>query len=149
MSHHYLLVSVTAPPTLAFGDRDSPGRLLAFGRSYTEITFPNAGDLFLGFYDWLRTSQRCVVGVRLSLHRHCDALQQLVTANAYAEWVSRGILQIMFADPSINIDEEMSMDQDFMVTRVYRSGNGMIALLFDADALSPEDIHDLGAHIAC
>ena len=135
----YLVLSLLGSLRILVRKDDAPGGLSAFDRVYREIEFPEKRDAFLGFYDWLRTADRRVVGVDLLLHKHCEGLQQQIPETSYARWIAPGILRILF-EVSADIDDEASVDQEFLATRCYRAQDGAIALLFDADELGENDL---------
>jgi len=87
----------------------------------------------VGFYDWLRTDERKVVGVRLTIFdEEFDYLTSEIAHLNYVKRLSDSVgFEIYFTDKTqYNID--VSDDQDFMDNRIYRSADGTLAISFNA-----------------
>lgn len=111
------------------------------GRRFADINERWSQELGLGFYDWLRASaggEEVVVGVQLILHSGRNVLRSLLPERDYIEWRTDDIVRIHFSSQSI--DEHLSIDQDFTVSRCLRAEDGSVALLFDASEFSARQI---------
>jgi hypothetical protein len=130
----------------AVRDQDAPQSLEAFGRRYAELTLPDSEgeEAYLGFYDWLRSFAGEVVGVRLTLHEDRLAYQSALPPREYVRRVHDGIVEIMLVE-DLPVDEDESVDQEFVASRIYRAADGSIAMLFDTGALSVEQLARFGS----
>lgn len=122
--------------TLATAPADSPREIFAFGLRALEII--GGSDGFLGFYDWLRTPQRKVVGLRLTIDERPD-LYGLIPSAPYVVRDSQDIINFLFSSHE-EIDQDASMDQDFDESRVYVDELGETILSFYADSLTSEEL---------
>lgn len=130
--------------TLATTPADSPRELFAFEASAREVM--GGKDGFLGFYDWLRTPQGKVVGLRLSIDNRPD-LNGLIPNAPYVVRDTPDIINFMFSSPE-EIDEDASMDQDFYESRVCADELGATILSFCADSLTSEELGRIAGEAA-
>ena len=100
------------------------------------VTFRDsgAGD-WLGFYDWLRTSDDRVIGVRITLDEEIDRLLQLKALNVEIDQTRRKIL-IFFSDRR-DFDERTSDDQDFGDNRLFYGDDDSVLLTFNPPIVQP------------
>jgi hypothetical protein len=102
------------------------------------------GD-WIGFYDWLRTADGRVIGLRswieLSELRSLGALPAVNEALEFEE----GCLHVWFSDLR-EFDEEKSDDQDLGTHRLMRSDDGVLALGVSTESLSKNDCDELCMH---
>lgn len=111
-------------------------------RNFIELDKQWEKPLYLGFYDWLRTSNNDVVGIRVILHDGRERLREILPIRSYIEWTSPCIVEVMFR-PNIAIDDSTSVDQEFSISRCLRSEDGTVALIFDASALDHSQIESI------
>jgi hypothetical protein len=96
---------------------------------------------WVGFYDWLRTSEGEVVGVRTWLHDDGDTAMQLSEVLAQNDSVDRGGHGELLIWPSgrCAFDEWMSGDQSLGTHRLLQNESGELALTFEIDALTDKE----------
>lgn len=119
-------------------DLRAPLPLTRGGREFADVSDDWGDSFFLGFYDWLRTADETVVGIRLTLHDGRESLRELLPAWPYVSWLAPSIVEIMFSDADGDIAD--SVDQEFSESRCLRSADGEVALVFDASQLSSEQL---------
>lgn len=112
------------------------------GCNFVDLNRQWETTLYIGFYDWLRTSKNSVVGIRVILHDGRERLREVLPIRSYIDWVSPHIVEIMFS-PNIVIDDSASVDQEFSVSRCLLSEDGTVALLFDASALDHSQVENI------
>jgi hypothetical protein len=98
------------------------------------ITFRDsgAGD-WLGFYDWLRTSDKQLIGVRVTLDPGISELRlQLPAPNVEIDTTSRKVL--VFFSGRRDYDEQKSDDQDFGDNRLFYGDDGSVLMTFNPPA---------------
>ena len=86
----------------------------------------------VGFFDWLRTDDELVIGVRLTIFD--DELDYLVpefARPAYVHQPDSVIVEIFFTEER-QFNPELSNDQDFLDNWIYLSTDGLYAISFDA-----------------
>ncbi len=125
-----VIVGGARPPSLQPYNAPSRGK----GESTIEIDGAifrdsGAGDWF-GFYDWLRTSDDLVIGVRIALFESIDQLLRLTASNMEID-AGRKILSIFFSNRR-DYDEKKSDDQDFGDNWVFYGDDGSVLLTFNA-----------------
>ncbi len=130
----YLFVRSSDPCSPRFLARDQPGRYDCGDVVFTEVVVD--GNVFLGFYDWLRTSSGQVVGVSLILHDDRQHIVRALLEGQFGEWDGPEIMSILFRADA-EIDWERSGGQEFSVSRCYMGSDGAVALLFDASEIVP------------
>jgi hypothetical protein len=116
---------------------DKP-RLLLTPDDMTRITFRQKDyidlgiETFYGFYDWLRTAERVVIGVRIDLSANelRSILLDIKNLNYVSLIQNSNTIEIFFTDKK-NYDPELSADQDLLDNRLYMSDDGIYALSFD------------------
>ncbi len=88
----------------------------------------------VGFYDWLRTDEKEVIGVRLTIFdEELDYLvPELARPNYVQEIIDSVGVEIFFTDER-QYNPDYSDDQDFMDNRIYQSADGGLAISFDAE----------------
>lgn len=90
------------------------------------------GDL-AGFYDWLRNSEKHIIGVRYLPDDELNSLRIAITHLPYVlTHTKQNGIEVYFSDERCFV-ESFSDDQDFGNNRVYRSETGRFALSFNAD----------------
>jgi hypothetical protein len=138
----YLLVLFTPALSLAMRTEDAPGRLVVGGSTFREVSTEGKGGLFLGFYDWIRTSGGRIVGLNLTFHDDREDIQRVLRQAGVGSWLTPYVFRAVF-DGSADIDEGASIDQEFSVSRCYLGPEGQVVLLFDASELTEDDCHAL------
>ena len=138
----YLLLQLLPTLLLSVRREDAPERIVVVGASLVEVRVKDDGGLFLGFYDWLRTSAGRVIGVDLTFHDGREIVQEALLGAGVGTWLTPDIFRVVF-DQQGEIDDEASVDQEFSVSRCYLGPEGQVALLFDASELTKEDISAL------
>lgn len=90
-------------------------------------------DTFVGFYDWLRTEQKNVIGVRIDFFS--DEFESLKSELLKLSYVSHSdeseAIDIFFLRNN-KIDLDKSDDQDFLDNKIYKSYDGTYAISFDS-----------------
>lgn len=114
----------------------------AFEVGETKYTDVGLGD-WTGFYDWLRSSEGVLLGVRYWPADANDALFENAGSVAYASIGTAGYLEIYFSQEGPS-DPRRSNDQEFQYDAVFRSAEGEWAIVFDTAALTPSDLAQLG-----
>ena len=88
-------------------------------------------DKFFGHYDWLRTNNGLVIGVRMSfLTNEFDDLLLQIKKLRYVSLPGSDILEVFFTDGR-EYDPDISDDQDLLDNRLFRSSDGTYAITFD------------------
>jgi hypothetical protein len=95
-----------------------------------------------GFYDWLRCSNKKIIGVRWFPHEDNSSFLRKLTAmqiNDNIE-VSYDKLELrIFFSSARAIDESNSRDQDFLGNHIYNSKAEKCAISFSTDSLSLDE----------
>jgi len=138
----YLVIQLAPSLLLDVRKNDSPGSISFEGTALQEVEAPSDAGLFLGFYDWLRTSDGRVVGVELTFHDHRDAIQHVLETVSVGRWIAPDIFRVLF-DELAQVDDDASVDQEFSVSRCYKGPDGRVALLLDAAEVAKEDLDAL------
>jgi hypothetical protein len=139
----FLVIFLLVEPRVEVLDEDVR-KLTRNGEQFSEYTGNWVNEkFFLGFYDWLRTTNDRVIGLNLTLHQGREGLSRILPARKYLLWEAPYVLRILLEDGTI--DEVRSVDQEFAVSRCFRSPSGAVALLFDASELTDRQIRDLQA----
>jgi len=135
----FLVVALKSPVQL-FLSRDEIGTALSLGgTAFREV---DALD-FTGFYDWLRTSEGEILGVRYSPFEGCaDELLETGRRLEYTQVEDQRSLLIFFSERR-TVDTQRSVNQDFGGNRVFVSVEHLYALTFNADRLSDRDVSTL------
>jgi len=134
-----VLLAVCGPRlALRLGQRAPGPRLSVDGVDFVEV---RDGD-FAGFYDWLRTVDGRVIGVRWwlfeELRRLCDRLQ----GRDYALVDPACRFVDLWFSTERAFDPGQSNDQDFGNNRVLESDNGDLLLSFNLDRVGSAIIGD-------
>lgn len=104
----------------------------AFGWNGHE--FQDVGiDTFFGFYDWLRTTDEKIIGVRMIFSAgEVDFLIPKLAKPQYVEWtLGSTAIEIFFTDEK-TYSPSLSADQGFFGNRIYKSDDGTYAMSFGA-----------------
>jgi hypothetical protein len=134
-----------------FGRYTLSSRVFPFPKKNIQILdqeysyFPCGRKEFLGCYDWLRDPDSKLVGFRLWVDPFATNLLQIVPNRKYVTFDCPEVFRVNFR-PSLEIDEESSMVQDFGKMRAFRSASGGVTLSVDAEELSSEDWYEIGAY---
>jgi hypothetical protein len=128
----FLTILIQDPPILDFSDTDSPCRLEVGSEVFIEIQSQAATGPFLGFYDWLRSSTGEIVGLRITFHDQRERAIEVLRQSHIGEWETSEIFHLMFFHSDIQVDETLSVDQEFSVSRIYSAPDGQVALLVEA-----------------
>lgn len=116
--------------------------LVESGRVLADICSDWGDSMYLGFYDWLRVpGSALIAGVNLILHDNRELVLSVIPPRHYVEWISSFIFRISFFAGAI--DDELSVDQEFSVSRCLRSESGDVALLFDASGITLEQLQGI------
>lgn len=126
-----LLVVLRPEVVLALAPQCPSDHFMLGGTRYEDL---GQGD-FLGFYDWLRDSEKRVIGVRHNIFDEFNFPYDAVFNLPYVlvDLKTKSI-EMYFSDCR-NIEESFSDDQCFSSNRMYKSNNGEVALSFYADRL--------------
>ncbi len=106
--------------------------------AYTEENF----GAWTGFYDWLRDSDKNVLGVRYWPFKECEYVIERLEKLWYVKPNFPRDLEIYFSDRR-SFDPKLSNDQDFVYDAIFRSDNGEIALGFGIESLTEADLMSL------
>lgn len=118
---------------------DKPA-ILRIDRIGMEVTIENdrfhriEGDDFHGFYDWLRTPNGKIMGVRYFLFDDYEYIADKIKGLSYVcvdESTSGGRNILIFFGNDHNFDEELSCDQLFAGDYVFKSERGFFAFSFE------------------
>src|SRR5262245_14376766 len=123
------------PPQTRLTDGSPSGTLHFDGTDFSEMVVGRRD--FVGFYDWLRTPDRHVVGVQFILAEDWAVFASMLSGLRDVELLTSHIFRILFV-PHATIDEEASTDQEFGITRVFRAHNEL-AFSIDAGALDEQE----------
>lgn len=132
----YLLVESSKPTSPTFLESDHPGQITIHGVVFTEVPTNADGCLFLGFFDWLRSSDGEVVGVDLTFHDNRENAQSTLSNGNLGNRIAPDVVRVLFRS-DVDIDPTISADQEFSVSRCYSAPDGRAALLFDASEVNP------------
>lgn len=140
MDAYLFIILADRPRLVQLPAVDSPGEIIHGGVAFREIE-SHSGE-FLGFYDWLRDSGSVVLGFRLTLHDEALGLRRKLPEHPYMTWEGEEILLVRLL--SGELDESLSVDQEFSVARAFRSSSGEACVLLDAAELDAADLAALG-----
>jgi hypothetical protein len=133
----FLVITLRTPPTLQVRGTDSPVRLSVGRHTFFEVTPSGQPGLFLGFYDWLRSREGEIVGLRLMFHDGRDAAVEALRQSKVGEWDSPEIYRLLFR-AGADIDQGLSIDQEFSVSRLYENDENELVLLIDVSDIEEE-----------
>jgi hypothetical protein len=103
-------------------------------------------DGFIGFFDWLRTDELNIIGIRMCLFPD-QAYIGLFSQFPYMKHTSDArCLELKFANKKYN--EIFSGDQDFSQNFVYKGDAGYL-ITFSLDHLSGAEIESLRPYFTC
>jgi len=136
--HCFLVIGLENQPVVSVIEQDFPKRIEYKGASLREIEFD---DGFLGFYDWLRDSSGRCFGVRITLHEAALVAVEALPAREYIAREGDGIFSVRLGPGEE--DPDMSVDQEFSVSRIYVGDGGAPVLLIDALQLDESDLRFL------
>ncbi|MCW3465829.1 hypothetical protein [Chitinophaga nivalis] len=99
---------------------------------------------FIGFFDWLRSSESTIVGIRMCIFEH-HKYNNILGAYPYTKSANDGKwIELMFSGDDYN--SEISGDQDFTNNYVYKSNNNDYLITFGLDHLAPGELDSLLVH---
>jgi hypothetical protein len=133
-----LVVLITEPIALFWLPTEVSGSVLINGETFVD------GGLgsWIGFYDWLRTSHREVVGVRTWISGpEVEAIRRELSRNNAVD-VCANDVRVWFAECR-RFEESISDDQDLGTHRIMRNDAGELAFTFNVEGLSAEEIEAL------
>jgi hypothetical protein len=135
----YEYMHIYLGPVLCFKlTDDMPGKVcLAGDTEYFEL---DAGD-WEGFYDWLRTERDNIIGCRFWAWDHVASIFAAAATLSYCA-VDNGSLCIYFSEERSFIPE-ISDDQDFLFSKVYKSNTGDYALAVSIRDLQVDEFSKL------
>jgi hypothetical protein len=108
------------------------------GKNYKDV---GLGE-FTGFYDWLRSSDGRLLGVRYWPQEDNVALFEAMAQKSFAKVSEAGALDIRFVEQGV-VDDASSCDQEFQYDAVFHAPDGGWAIVFDTIALSAADMVNL------
>ena len=99
--------------------------------SFNEECFSALADEheWMGFYDWLRTAENAIVGVRMTPHGNFFGLDDLAAVNAVVAKLFPPQL-ILVERHSVDFVEKTSDDANFGGNLIYRGDKGSMAISF-------------------
>jgi hypothetical protein len=95
------------------------------------------GD-WTGFYDFLRTSEGAIIGIRFSPLLDEAGLLGDLKGKSYVRVLQNGTFELFFSAER-SFTPELSADQDFGDNMVLRSASGEYALTFGLDGLKASE----------
>lgn len=96
---------------------------------------------FIGFYDWLRSDFKEIIGIRLCLFEH-HSFNKVLSALPYARNTFDGrCTEFSFVDKGCN--QQLATDQDFGGNYFYTSVNNEYLLTANLEYLSSEEYQSL------
>jgi hypothetical protein len=133
-----LAVLLTEPLTLHLLPTDVGSSVLLEGRTFVDS---GLGD-WIGFYDWLRTSQGELLGVRTWLtDPQVQGIRGELSNNSAVE-LGDADVRVWFSEER-SFDEAASGDQDLGTHRIMKFGEGEFALTFNIERLSESELQTL------
>jgi hypothetical protein len=106
--------------------------------TYQDAGFGNWTD----FYDWLRSSDSTLLGVRYWLRDDLRFLGESVESRDYVKVEAGRQIEVYFSEER-QVDETLSCDQEFLYDAVFRSSDGTYAIGFGMEGLTDADIEYL------
>jgi hypothetical protein len=104
--------------------------------------FEDAGfGEWTGFYDWLRNSDRTLLGVRYWVENETGFLVNYTKELPYVA-ANEQQIEIYFVSGSTP-EPRFSADQEFLYDAVFRSVSGEYAIAFGMEELTEEDLNSL------
>ncbi len=101
---------------------------------FENIHYKDLGyDDFVGFYDWLRNTDKRIIGVRCYPWEEFSFPYATVRVLPYVEIDSEEKSVCLFFSDERSFEESLSDDQDFGNNRMYKSDTEEYAISFDAD----------------
>jgi hypothetical protein len=107
-------------------------------KTYEDAGFGN----WTAFYDWLRSSDSSLLGVRYWLRDDLHFLGDSVKNKDYAEVEAGRQIEIYFSGRR-EVDQNLSCDQEFLYDAVFCSSDGTYAIGFGMEGLTEADIDHL------
>lgn len=96
---------------------------------------------FIGFFDWLRKSETEIIGIRLCYFEH-HAYNDLLKKFPYVNIANEGKwIELLFKNQPYDFD--LSGDQDFSNTYVYKSEGEEYLFTFGLDYLTKDELNSL------
>jgi hypothetical protein len=105
---------------------------------YVDAAF---GD-WTGFYDWLRSADGNLLGVRYTPSEGTEFLVEYMSKLSYVNADPSGHIEIYFSEERV-IDAKLSCDQEFLYDAVFRSDDGDYAIGFGIEELNETDLNSL------
>jgi len=90
--------------------------------------YSQAFDSFVAFYDWLRTINKQIVGIRFWLEDDTQVVAKDLSQFPYVLAVNEGKALEVYFSPDHQIDVENSGDQDFIPNKVFLNDKGEWAI---------------------
>ena len=109
---------------------------------YTLDLNSSQNEGFIGFFDWLRSSNEVIAGIRLCFFEHQEYNRFFLTLPYVKSTFGYKCMEVLF-DTSASVDEELSGDQDFTHNYAYKSQGGGYLFTFLLDHLTPKELESL------
>lgn len=133
-----LAIVLTEPPTLVLLPAEVGDSVSLRGKGFVDS---GLGD-WIGFYDWLRTRDGKLLGVRSWLDEMgAEDLRRTLAQNSAVE-LGKGDVRVWFSADR-DFDEAFSADQDLGTHRIVRAGADEFALTFNVERLSESELQTL------
>jgi hypothetical protein len=97
---------------------------------------------FIGFYDWLRSTENQICGVRLTPFDFAEHAISKIKSISYLKLQPDSTLEVYFTNVT-NYTEEISCDQDFGRAKIYMSENLVYAIGFNIENLTLKEKEQL------
>ncbi len=108
-----------------------------------DTTYQDAGfGNWTAFYDWLRSSDSALLGVRYWLRDDLLFLGESLKGRDYVEVEPGRQIEVYFSERR-QVDQALSCDQEFLYDAVLRAADGTYAIGFGMEGLTDADIEHL------
>ena len=110
-------------------------------KSYKIDSTSKSNEGFIGFFDWLRTNEETIVGIRLNFFDDLNYCNVLINKSFVKSVFENRSIELMFKGEYFNYD--LSGDQDFTNNYVYESEDGDYIFTFGLDHLTEDEFISL------
>jgi len=134
-----LVMTLLPKPLFCLTTHDSPASFMVDKTIFREIDhYPG-----YGFYDWLRTTNGKVIGVRWIFWSSEQQYNALLPKHDYIESEDMGDSLLFYFLDQRDFDPMRSADQDFDENKIFCAEDGTYAITFGVDWLEADNIERL------